>query len=89
MPKKTIIGFFLVLIALAGAAFYALPAFIDKEAIKEQLVATFKARTGFELEVEGEVTVKRFPTPHIVVNSMYVHNAQGAIEPFSADYTGC
>ena len=42
----------------------------------------FKSLTGLELEIEGEVTVKRFPSPHIVINSMYVHNVPGGLEPF-------
>jgi uncharacterized protein involved in outer membrane biogenesis len=65
-----------------AAAYYSVPYFIDKEAIKAELSTAFKSLTGFELEIQGEAIIERFPTPHVVVNSMYVHNAQGGVAPF-------
>lgn len=82
MPKKIIITILVSLLAGVLGIIYALPSFIDKESIKTQLASSFKNLTGLDLEIQGEVKVIRFPSPHVVVNSLYVHNARGASSPF-------
>ncbi len=82
MAKKIIITFLVVMLASILGILYALPTFIDKETIKSQLSSSFKQLTGLDLEIQGEVKVERFPTPHVLVNSLYVHNARGTTSPF-------
>jgi len=82
MSSKVAIALYAIVFVLAAGAFYSLPFFINKEQIKQEIANSFKAATGLDLEIEGEATIERFPLPHVTMNSMYVHNAQGASSQF-------
>ncbi len=67
---------------ILAAWLVALPLFMNKNSIKSELKASFDAATGMQLEIQGDATVKIFPLPHMVVDSMYVLNSPGAKSPF-------
>jgi len=81
MYKKLIaIGVILILLAFGG--FALLPLLLDKETIKNQVISSFNAVTGLNLEIQGDARLEAFPVPHVVINSLYVRNAPDASSPF-------
>jgi uncharacterized protein involved in outer membrane biogenesis len=81
MEKKILVVFALCVLALLVGIF-STPRFLNKDTVKDELMGSFKEATGLNLEIQGDAVMKTFPTPHIEINSVYVHNAQGAASPF-------
>jgi len=82
MVKKVIIGVLLILLVLMLSIYFSMPFLVDKEAISNEFTSGFKMATGLDIEISGDVVVKTFPAPHVVINSLYVHNAPGGLSSF-------
>lgn len=53
------------------------PLLIHKEQVKTELVNSFAAATGMQLDIQGDVSLKIFPVPHLSINSLGVPLPQG------------
>ena len=62
--------------------FFFLPILINKEAIKSEIISSFKLLTGTELEIQGEISANMSPVPHVSIDDLYVRNLAGAKNPF-------
>jgi uncharacterized protein involved in outer membrane biogenesis len=80
LQRKLLVA--IVILAVLGGVASLVPLLINQEALKNQVIDSFKAQTGYDLELDGDAVVKPFPTPHVVVNSLVVRNVPGANSPF-------
>jgi uncharacterized protein involved in outer membrane biogenesis len=80
--RKKIIAVLIILLLLEGFAFGLLSLLVSKENIKKEITGSFKALTGMDLEIQGEVVLKQFPVPHVLINSLYVPNVPEGNAPF-------
>ncbi len=78
--KKFIAG--LVILLMLGLEASLVPVFIDKEAIKNEVIHSFKLATGLNMEIQGETNLQMFPLPHMTISYLFVHNAPNASSPF-------
>jgi len=81
MHKKLLVIVIALLLALV-AAVVVLPMFVDRAAIKDEIIARFKMSTGLNLEMQGEPVVHLLPLPHVTIDDLYVANTPVASTSF-------
>jgi hypothetical protein len=79
LRKQIVVAFFFL---LAIGEFGIIPHMINKEKIKEDFISSFRQLTGLTIDIQGDAQVHAFPRPHIVINSLEVHNPPSAARPF-------
>ncbi|MDC0534575.1 AsmA family protein, partial [Francisellaceae bacterium] len=62
------------IIILIIAAAVILPNFMDSSGYKAQLQAIVKKNLGRELVIEGDITLRLFPTSKLIIDSVYIKN---------------
>ena len=68
----------LVLLALAVAALFLVPPFLDWERFKPEITERLEAITGRTVTIEGAIAVSILPAPTITVADLRIANAPGA-----------
>ena len=69
------------LLALLVAALVAIPALIDANAYKPQIVAQMKRATGRDVTIEGPIRLSLLPVPGVSFDGLRVFNVSGAKNP--------
>ena len=78
---KIILALVAIIVALALAA----PFFIPTDVYKTQIIAAVERSTGRTLTIEGDISLKLFPTAEFVAEDVTLSNAQGATDPLMAE----
>ena len=71
----------LVFLALAVAALFLVPSFLDWEGFKPEITERLGAITGRELAIDGPLKVSILPTPKIEATDLRLANVPGAADP--------
>ena len=71
----------LVFLALAVAALFLVPSFLDWEDFKPEITERLEAITGRELAIDGPLKVSILPTPKIEATDLRLANVPGAADP--------
>ncbi|WP_296343328.1 AsmA family protein [Reyranella sp.] len=77
--KRLLIGASIV--GLLVAALLALPAFIDANAYKPEIVAQVKRMTGRDITLEGPIRFSLLPTPRVELDGVRFSNLPGSKAP--------
>ncbi len=79
--KRIFLGVFLLVIsvvALAAAALFS--GAISGDSLKPYIVDTAQDRLGYNIAINGEISYKLWPAPHVRVNDIVVDNGQTAAD---------
>ena len=71
----------LVFLALAAAALFLVPSFLDWEGFKPEITERIEAITGRTLAIDGPLKVSILPTPKIEATDLRLANVPGAASP--------
>jgi AsmA protein len=77
---KKLVIFLLIIAALAGAAWVAVPILISKERVVAMVAAQVKEKTGRELKIAGDVSVGIWPNIAVNLSDVSLSNAPWADE---------
>lgn len=80
--KLLIISITLLTTFILVAWFLVFPLMVNKEAVKNELKASFEAATGMKLEIQGEAVLRMSVIPYLSIDSLYVVNSAGTGSPF-------
>ena len=69
------------IVGLLIAVVLALPALVDLNGRKPQIVAAVKQATGRDLAIEGSISLSMLPLPQVTVSGITLSNAPGAKMP--------
>jgi uncharacterized protein involved in outer membrane biogenesis len=75
--QKLLFGFLFVFIGLIGSILVA-PSFVEWNEYKSFLERKINTKTGLNAEIRGDIKIKFFPTPTLLVNNVSVANIEGA-----------
>lgn len=64
-------------VAAAAALILLLPALVDREAVRSQLIAQLEAATGRTVTIEGAVDLRLLPRPHVSIAHLGVAESGG------------
>lgn len=75
---------FVTILAAIGVAFWVIsfPIMVHEDAIKSEVRSAFAAATGMDLEIQGDTSLKLFPSPHLSITQLYVPNSPSARASF-------
>ena len=71
----------LVFLALAAAALFLVPSFLDWEGFKPEITERIEAVTGRTLAIDGPLEVSILPTPTLKATDLRLANVPGAASP--------
>lgn len=80
-----LIKFLLALLVLVIAVALAAPFFIPTDVYKGQIIAAVERSTGRTMTIDGEISLKFFPTAEFTANDVTLSNAEGATDPLMAE----
>ncbi len=77
---KKIIGVFVGLIVILGAAVLIGPSFVDWNAYKPEITAAVEEKTGRQLSIDGEIDLQILPAPRLSVATVRLSNREGGTD---------
>ncbi len=79
--KKFVVGLLVVVVVLVVGLLVA-PSFIPVDTYKEQIAEAVRAKTGRDLDIQGDVSLSLLPTVAIEANDVTFSNAEWASQPY-------
>jgi uncharacterized protein involved in outer membrane biogenesis len=78
--KRIVIGLAVIVVLLGGVLAIA-PGFVDWSKYKPEIISRLHDATGYDLAINGALSLRTLPSPHLLVENLSVTSPAGGKEP--------